>query len=129
MEHRMVEYRDRLLDAEQRSQGEFDKLLASLSGGALGVSFAFVETFVKDGSPVHPWLLKLSWGLWVLSLLTVLVSHIMSASALREAVRQIDSGVNAGGWRDSVVGGLNWSGCVLFVGGASSAGLFVFANL
>lgn len=125
----MVEYRDRLLDAEQRSQGEFDKLLASLSGGALGVSFAFMDKFVKDGSPVHPWLLKLSWGLWVLSLLTVLVSHIMSASALREAVRQIDSGVKPGGWRDKLVGGLNWTGCALFVGGATSAGLFVFANL
>jgi len=126
-------YRDRLLDAEQRSQGEYDRLVASLSGGALGVSFAFVGQFIKNGAPTHKPCLEAAWTLWVLSLIFVLASHLLSVSALRRAVKQLDTGSNPndrlGGYRDQAVAILNYSSGTAFIFGTISVGFFVFANM
>ena len=52
MDKTLQEYRAHLVSAAQKAQEDFDKTLLALSGGALGVSFAFVKDIVGDGS-VH----------------------------------------------------------------------------
>jgi len=42
MEESLQEYRTHLVAAEQKAQEDYDKTVISLSGGALGISFAFI---------------------------------------------------------------------------------------
>ena len=49
------QYRTALSALEQKSQAEYDRLVVLLSGGALGISFAFVEGFIGDDPPRVLW--------------------------------------------------------------------------
>ena len=40
--------REYLVNAARRAQWEYDKTVLALSGGALGVSLAFIEEVAKD---------------------------------------------------------------------------------
>ncbi len=71
-------YRNHLVLAEQKSQDDFDKTVLSLSGGALGISFAFVKDMIGENPIVHPTWLWLSWVIWAFSSLAVLASFFMS---------------------------------------------------
>jgi hypothetical protein len=42
MENQMKEYRDHLVLSKKEAQRDFDKTVFALSGGAIGVSFAFI---------------------------------------------------------------------------------------
>ena len=53
-----IEYRKDLIALEQRAQEAYDTTLLTLSGGALGVSFAFVKDFLGTQAAVRPrWLI------------------------------------------------------------------------
>jgi hypothetical protein len=45
------EYRAQLVAVQRKSEEAFDKTVVTLSGGALGVSFAFVTNFFPDTGP------------------------------------------------------------------------------
>jgi hypothetical protein len=85
------QYRATLLELEQKMQGEFDKAVMALSGGALGLSFTFLKEVVKS-TPLKStsWLLT-AWICWGLSLSCVLFSFFSSALALRKAIKQTDA--------------------------------------
>ena len=87
----MEEYRRHLILAEQKAQEDFDKALLTLSGGALGVSFAFVTNVV--GSPPYEYfqILLGGWASFVFSLVVVVLSYYFSRQALRMAIREADS--------------------------------------
>jgi hypothetical protein len=127
------EYRVELLRTEQRSQAEFDKTLLTLSGGALGVSFAFVNQFLGEEPPVATAALIVAWACWIASLAGVLLSHYFSTLALRKAVRQVDEGTilmeSVGGRFDKAVAVLNAAGGILFIAGLIAIGYFVTSNL
>ena len=61
----LKQYREDVLATEQKSQAEYDRLVVALSGGALGVSFAFVERFIGDDPPRVLWTLMVAWVVWV----------------------------------------------------------------
>ena len=126
-------YREQLLALMNESQGAFDKTIVTLSGGALGVSFAFVKNFVGDAAPQLPLLLFLAWSCWTLSLAGILASHYTSAAALRRAVEQLDGHrlehEKPGGVAEKATELLNPAALVLFLAGLISAGVFVFINL
>jgi len=88
----MKNYRQHLVLAEQKSQEAYDKTILSLSGGALGISFAFVNEFVDTNNVINPCALKWAWILWVASMLFVLISFFTSQLALRKTIAQVDSG-------------------------------------
>ena len=123
-------YRDVLTALETKSQTEYDRLVVALSGGALGISFAFVERFVGDDPPLALWALMAAW---VCSLALVLGSHFFSTQALRKAVTQVDekkiNTERVGGNYDRVVGCLNAFGGIAFILGTSFAGVFFLCNL
>ena len=64
MDKALADYRQHLVLAAQKAQDDYDKTLLSLSGGALGVSFAFVDKFVKAGVVQNPRLLIFAWVCW-----------------------------------------------------------------
>jgi len=62
MKEELFKYRADLITGRQKAQEQFDKAVLSLSGGALGVSFTFVDKFVPKGSVVeHSNLLIIAW--------------------------------------------------------------------
>ena len=131
----LQEYRQGLVEAEQKSQVEFDKTVLTLSGGALGVSFAFIKQFVGPGpgGADNLGLMLVAWMCWVFSVTAVLVSHFLSTSALRGAIDQVDAGTirsqRPGGMYDRLLVPLNIASGVLFVAGLLLAGFFVHCNL
>jgi hypothetical protein len=128
-----IGYRDKLLELEAQSQDSFDKTLVSLSGGALGVSFAFVDKFLHAKPARSVVALEAAWSFWVLSLALVLSSHFISTLAMRRSVQQIDRREplqdRMGGRYHSVLLFLNPASGVAFLAGLFCAGYFVAKNL
>lgn len=129
----LTEYRKALVDAERKSQEDFDKTVLSLSGGALGISFVFLKDVIGS-EPVHsPSFLLGAWVLWALSSLAVLISFYTSHLALRVAIAQVDAGnihvSRPGGLANRVTAGLNALGAIAFFLGVCSITLFAGENL
>jgi hypothetical protein len=88
----LTEYRKLIVLAEQKAQEDFDKTVITLSGGALGVSFAFIDNIVGDRPLINAAFLLYSWWSWALSVGFVLTSYFLSIRALRVALRQAYAG-------------------------------------
>jgi heme exporter protein D len=129
----LVDYRTHLVLAEQKAQEDYDKCVLTLSGGALGISFAFIKDIVGTSSLAHPWALAIAWLAWALSILCVLLSYFASQQALRKAIQQVDRKeirqARPGGAFDRVTAGLNVAGGVLFFAGVVSMLCFVKQSL
>lgn len=124
-------YRDLLTNLEIKSQEKYDKAVLALSGGAFAISFAFVGNFIKTSPPSHAYLLALSWGCFLISLVCVLFSFYESQRALRTAITQLDSGKreNLGESYDQATARLNFSSGLFFVLGAIAIICFASFNL
>ena len=133
MDDKLLAYRDHLIKAEQKAQEDFDKTVIALSGGALGISFAFITDVVGPDGLVKLCLLYWAWVMWGTSLIAVLFSYFFSHLALRKAIKQADEKTlydqRIGGSYDAITAGLNISGAILFVVGVILMILFVKSNL
>jgi hypothetical protein len=125
----LVDYRKHLVLAEQKAQEDFDKTVITLSGGALGISFAFIKDVVGLGSIHNQCLLLASWICWGSSITSILTSFYLSHFALRAAIVQIDNGNKVGGTLDIFVEILNALGIICFAGGIILLVLFVSNNI
>ena len=114
-------------------QGEYDKAVAALSGGALGLSFAFLRDVVKSAPPKSSDWLFAAWISWGLSIICVLYSFLSSAQAMRRAIRQTDEKMiyieEAGGVLNTVTFVLNLSGGALFFSGVICVIVFMRSNM
>jgi hypothetical protein len=128
-----AEYRGLLTQTEQKSQAEFDKGVLALSGGALGLSFAFTKNLIGTGEIAHSDYLLAAWIAWALSSTAVLISFFISTLALRKAIHQLDRGTigmeRPGGWWDRATSSLNLMGLLLFLTGLAMMIFFLRHNL
>ena len=133
MEDELRSYRDQLILGEQKSQESYDKSVLSLSGGALAVSFAFLDRLVGTGCPSDPILLFLAWLSWSFSILSVLASFFFSQLAFRTAVHQVDTkkiyNQRPGRQFDILTAVLNATGGILLATGVILMSVFVYRNL
>jgi hypothetical protein len=129
----IAEYRGLLTQTEQKSQAEFDKGVLALSGGALGLSFAFTKNIVGPGEMIHAGYLLAAWITWAASSASVLISFFVSTLALRKAIYQLDHGTigmeRPGGWWDRATSSLNLMGLLMFLFGLAMMIVFVNYNL
>ena len=129
----MMDYRNWLVNAEQKSQEQFDKTVLSLSGGALGVSFVFLKDVIGPQPISHPIFLLSAWTAWALSTFSVLFSYHLSHLALRYAISQVDDGTiyegTPGGTFAVWTNRLNKAGLFLFSIGVICITIFVSYNL
>jgi len=129
----MAEYRKWLVAAEQKSQEDFDKTVLTLSGGALGISFAFLKDIVGPQPIVLSGFLLAAWFAWAFSTFSVLTSYYLSHLALRRAIGQVDDGTifkqPPGGVFACLTAILNGIGAVLFLIGVCCITVFAVANL
>lgn len=127
------EYRQWLVVAEQKAQEDYDKTVLTLSGGALGISFAFVKDIVGESLIQHSSWLVAAWVLWALSTSAMLGSFFVSRLALRKAIIQCDDGTifckPPGGFYTVLTRWLNGGGAVLFLLGVCFMAAFVKTNL
>lgn len=123
-EHATIESdRTHLVSALEASQHAYDKAILTLSGGALGMSLAFLEHVAGSPPFLSPDFLIYAWSAWAVSVLATLVSFYFSVRALRIAITQHDSD------DDSKQGG-RWATatefCNVLAGLAFVAGLAMF---
>lgn len=127
------QYRTDLMNLEQKAQDDFDKTILTLSGGALGLTIAFIKDIIGDDPVVSSKLIFWAWILWGISITAILISFYSSTFALRKAIKRFDDGniqkIEAGDWRDSVTGILNAIGGITFVVGVVLAAIFTYLNL
>jgi len=83
-------YRDSLVQAELKSQDDYDKTIVSLSGGALGISVVFVKDIIGETEPTIVWALVTAWAIWAASICAVIGSYFSSRMALRNAILRHD---------------------------------------
>ena len=69
------ERNDILLEMRDYAQEEFDKLIVYLNSGALVLTIGFVKDITKITEQTNTTFLIFSWSCFVLSLLTILLSH------------------------------------------------------
>jgi hypothetical protein len=132
-DERLAEYRSYLVAADQKAQEDYDKNLLTLSGGALGISFAFVKDFISDNVIVLPTLLFFSWISWGMSIVGVLFSFYFSMRAIRKSIDQVDKGViyssQPGGGYSKITSILNLLSGLFFITGIVLIAVFVLNNL
>lgn len=131
-EKAIADYRCLLTQTEQTSQADFDKAVLTLSGGALGLSFAFTKDIVGTAPIAHIGYLLLAWIAWALSSTSILVSFFASARAQRKAIKQLDRGLlppRPGGLWDITTDTLNVLGLLLFLFGLTMMIFFLRHNL
>jgi len=124
-------------EAELEVSGRYDKWILTLSGGALGLSIAFIEKIAKNPTPDTLFWLKISWGCLVISLLTALLSLVTSQSAIRENREELDSAHSEKRapnlifprWFSCITNGLNWGSLLLFILGVTFLCVFSFKNI
>lgn len=92
MDEDLKKYRDSLLDTLRFLNESYDKLLVTLSGGALALSITFLKDVVNLKSTVHSELLFFSWLAFILSLASVLGRIMFGIEANRKAIEQVDAG-------------------------------------
>jgi len=133
MDETLKEYRSNLIAAERKAQEDFDKTILSLSGGALGVSFAFLKDIVGQDPITNASVLFSAWVCWGFSVTLVLVSYYTSHLALRRAIKQVDTGEiyakRPGGRVDLITALCNALGAILFFVGVVLMIVFVRFNL
>lgn len=128
------EYRQWLVQAEQKAQDDYDKTVLTLSGGALAISFAFVKDIIGDKPIEQSWLLIGAWIAWAASTMVMLTSYYVSRLALRKAIEQCDDRSieeceTPGGIFTLILRKLNVAGAILFFGGVCLMAAFVNVNI
>lgn len=124
-------YRELLIRIERKAQDDYDRTVIYLSGGALGISFAFVDNPISKPWTGQP-LLVLAWMSWGTSVAMVLLSFFVGGMAVRKAIDQVDEGkireVTPGGIYTGLTRFANASGGAGFLVGTILMALFVWIN-
>ena len=115
----------------------FDKALFTIAAGSFGISFAFIDKFVKIAEAIYPKILVASWACFALCLVIMAIGHLMSAKAygkLRDDVAKNMALLYEGKpvenkqFGDSV-SPCNYIALISFIGGMVCLLLFVLLNL
>ena len=128
-----LEERKILVEAERQAAESFDKSLITLSSGALALTVPFIRFLAPN--PTALCLLFVAWGGFILALLTILFSILVSQGALRKQRDILDELYrhNADAAQKNrladVTNALNTASIVLFVGGVLMFALFAGRNL
>jgi len=135
MEHDVyLKERDLLIDAEREAARSFDKTMTTLAAGALALSFGFVREMKV--APSSDCLLYWAWGAFVVSLLLILVSFLLSQHAMRRQIAIIEESFDLPNssapkitrWAKVIIA-LNWVSLISLVIGVVFFAVFAACNL
>jgi hypothetical protein len=118
--------RKRLTDLHEKATDAFDKAVMTLSGGALGISIAFIHDVAHH--PKDRGIIAASWAAFSLSLLLILWSFLSSERAVVKMVHQHDHEVGDIP-RGKMTDLLNWGSAGAFVLGVVLLVIFACLNI
>lgn len=128
----LKEYRTGLIHTVEKLNGNYDKLIVTLSGGALALSLTFLKDIIKE-TPIYSKYLLLSWGLFIMSLTCVLGSLLFGIAAHKKAIKQVDAGTiyeeKPGGIFTQLTTTLHYIGTAFLVAGLVFITLFIYSNM
>jgi hypothetical protein len=132
MDQQLREYRSFLISAEQKAQEQYDKTILTLSGGAFGISFAFIDKVIGTPPTATLWLLA-AWTSWGVSITSILFSFYFSNKALRRTIEQVDEETvyenTPGEHFSGITQVLNACGGIFFFLGVVLLIVFVYKNI
>jgi hypothetical protein len=129
-----LEYRQLYADIKHQQCDQYDKYMLSLSSGSFALTFAFINDIVK-GSFNQKEVLLLGWTMFVLAILSTLLSFKFSQLAHDRAIIEIDkcyedeNHVFKESFSNIVVKALNWYSLGFFVFGICFILAFVTINI
>jgi hypothetical protein len=118
-----------LVQADHAAHRDFDRVVTTLSSGALAISLVFVHDVAPK--PEYNAFLIVAWTAFALSLLVNLFSYLTSIEGLRGDIDRID-GRHVTTWlakRPKFTGTLNWWSFYLFLIGVASLVVFAAVNV
>lgn len=128
-----IRFRNSCIHSKHEMTTAIDKTILSLSGGALIISFTFLNIYPD---PNHAWLLLVSWILLAISILFVIFSFRTSEESFQTQINEIDASIEEErGFNDSKIRGgpwgvwtkrFNWASLISFFVGV--IGLIIFCN-
>ena len=133
MDEKLEKYRNQLIEIEQKVGESFLKTILTLSGGALGISFAFIKNVVGKGPIKASDTLIVAWTFLTISLASVLLSLYFGTLSYRHAITQVDKGKiyqqAPGGKLAKLMPILNFLSIFCFVSGVIFLFIFAFKNI
>jgi hypothetical protein len=133
MDKSLLKYRHDLIQAVFKLNENYDKLIITLAGGALGLSLVFIRDFVGDEQIQNTTLLILSWFFFILCLIAILIALLFGIEAHKKAIKQVDSDTiyveKPGGLFSVLTTVLHYSGTVFLITGFILMVSFVYTNL
>jgi hypothetical protein len=127
--------RDKIQEAINESQSDFEKNLVYLSAGALTLSIGFIEKIVNLELAINIWLLITSWAFLASTLLLNLSSHLISVGNSTKAREEMDADFTYEKLyqriccRNKIMRGINWITYTLFAIGTILTVIFCSINL
>lgn len=127
--------RDKIEDAINVSQNDFEKNIVYLSAGALALSIGFIEKIVSFEKASNKWIVILSWVFLACTLLLNLASHLISVRNSTKSREEMDSGMEYNklieriSCRNKSMRTINWITYIVFCIGVSSAVIFCSINM
>lgn len=85
------QHRDYLIATSIGQIGQFDKLIVTLSGGALALSLTFIKDISPNPNPNSKWLVFAAWICFTVSLISTLFSHLTSHKDMEFEIEKLDS--------------------------------------
>lgn len=134
MDESLKKYRQELVESKNASQDELDKALLTLSAGAFGITFAFINDFIT-GSPVYISLLFVSWISWGLTIGFCLTAFYLSVVSFDRSLKKLSRNPESiyekplNDQIDISISVLNILSLVGFLVGLLTIGIFVYLNL
>lgn len=130
-----LEERKLLIDEEREASRSYDKTLITLSAGALVLSVTFVRDlkYVSDDN----WKICVAWAAFILSLLAIMISFLLSQSATRRQREILDmmiedsngTGVEERNGFVPWIIRLNWASLIFLIVGLLFFGLYAASNI
>lgn len=129
----LKDYRTGLIQTVEKLNDNYDKLIITLSGGALALSLTFLKDIIKENSIHSPNYLILSWGLFIMSLTCVLGSLLFGIAAHKKAIKQVDAGSiykeEPGGIFSKITTFLHYIGTAFLIAGLIFITIFIYSNM
>jgi hypothetical protein len=86
-EDRLIEVADKINEAEINNATPLDKAILTLSSAALALSLTFSKDIAQLKTAVHPSLLFISWGLFVLTIAVNITGFLVSLHGSRKQLK------------------------------------------
>ena len=132
------EFRVEIFRCKLSNSQILDKSILSLSSAGLGFSFLLIKSVVPmETAPIRLNLLHWSWVLFIIAIISTLISFPVSQKALDNQleidydyrVRKIEDAINKKNWRDKITGWLSWLSIGAYIASVILIALFIKCNL